>query len=141
MSVLLLVTIAGTTLGRIGVGYVYADWYPQITWTTPGLGPIGAKIGIFQATPLQSSTGADATNTKYPRVEAQLDYSVELGDLGAYVWVDGQYQNLQRTRAEAQLFHTRNKQVLVLILVSLQLLQPVIKLKALMLVVLVSVRD
>ena len=51
--------IAGTTLGRIGVGYVYADWYPQITWTTPGLGPIGAKIGILQATPLQSSTGAD----------------------------------------------------------------------------------
>ena len=99
----------GTSLGRIGVGYVYADWYPQITWTTPGLGPIGAKIGIFQATPLQSSTGADATNTKYPRVEAQLDYSVELGDLGAYVWVDGQYQNLQRNRAEAQLFHTRNR--------------------------------
>ncbi|NDD42689.1 MAG: hypothetical protein EBZ27_08675, partial [Rhodobacteraceae bacterium] len=31
--------ITGTTLGRIGVGYVYADWYPQITWTTPGLGP------------------------------------------------------------------------------------------------------
>ena len=93
--------IAGTTLGRIGVGYVYADWYPQITWTTPGLGPIGAKIGILQATPLQSSTGADATNTKYPRVEAQLDYSFELGGLGGYVWVDGQYQNLDRTTAES----------------------------------------
>ena len=25
-----------TTLGRIGAGYVYADWYPQFTWTTPG---------------------------------------------------------------------------------------------------------
>ena len=31
------------------------------------LGPIGAKIGIFQATPLQSSTGADATNTEYTK--------------------------------------------------------------------------
>ena len=59
--------VSGTTLGRIGVGYVYADWYPQITWTTPGLGPIGAKIGILQATPLQSSTGADATNTEYSK--------------------------------------------------------------------------
>ena len=104
MLVLLQVTLAGTTLGRIGVGYVYADWYPQITWTTPGLGPIGAKIGILQATPLQSNTGADATNTETPRVEAQLDYSFELGGLGGYVWVDGQYQNLGRTLAEAQLF-------------------------------------
>jgi hypothetical protein len=97
--------IAGTTLGRIGVGYVYADWYPQITWTTPGLGPIGAKVGIMQATPLQSSTGADATNTETPRVEAQLDYSVELGGLGAYIWVDGQYQNVGRTTAEASAFN------------------------------------
>ena len=103
--------VTGTTLGRIGVGYVYADWYPQITWTTPGLGPIGAKIGILQATPLQSSTGADATNTKYPRVEAQLDYSFELGGLGGYVWVDGQYQNLSRNLGESQAFHNRNKGV------------------------------
>ena len=44
--------ITGTTLGRIGVGYVYADWYPQIAWTTPGIGPIGAKIGMMQATQL-----------------------------------------------------------------------------------------
>jgi len=103
--------VGGTTLGRIGVGYVYADWYPQITWTTPGLGPIGAKIGILQATPLQSSTGADATETKYPRVEAQLDYSFELGGLGGYVWVDGQYQSLDRDLADSQLYEARNNGV------------------------------
>ena len=98
--------VSGTTLdGRIGVGYVYADWYPQITWTTPGLGPIGAKIGVMQATPLQSSTGADATNTTTPRVEAQLDYSFEAGGLGAYIWVDGQYQNVSRTTAEESAFN------------------------------------
>jgi len=106
--------ISGTTLGRIGVGYVYADWYPQITWTTPGLGPIGAKIGILQATPLQSNTGADATNTETPRVEAQLDYSFELGGLGGYVWVDGQYQNLSRTSAEVALFKDRTQQTVAL---------------------------
>jgi hypothetical protein len=99
--------VSGTTLGRIGVGYVYADWYPQITWTTPGLGPIGAKIGIMQATPVQSSTGADATNTETPRVEAQLDYSFEVGGLGGYLWVDGQYQNVGRTTAEATAFSGR----------------------------------
>ena len=51
----------------------------------------------------------DATNTKYPRVEAQLDYSFEVGGLGGYVWVDGQYQQVDRTTAEAQLYQRRNK--------------------------------
>ena len=106
--------IAGTTLGRIGVGYVYADWYPQITWTTPGIGPIGAKIGILQATPLQSSTGADATNTETPRVEAQLDYSFEVGGLGGYIWVDGQYQDVSRTTAEIQSFKRRTSQTVAI---------------------------
>ena len=77
--------INGTTLGRIGVGYVYADWYPQITWTTPGLGPIGAKVGILQATPVHSNGDADATVTETPRVEAQLDYSFNIQDLGGYI--------------------------------------------------------
>ena len=46
-----------TTLGRIGAGYVYADWYPQFTWTTPGFGPIGAKVGVMSAQQLISSAG------------------------------------------------------------------------------------
>ena len=101
--------IAGTTLGRIGVGYVYSDWYPQITWTTPGLGPIGAKIGIFQATPVYSNGTADATVTETPRVEAQLDYSFNIQDLGGYIWVDGQYQNLDRTQAQTAAFKGLNQ--------------------------------
>ena len=60
--------IAGTTLGRIGAGYVYADWYPQITWTTPGIGPIAAKIGLLQSTPVYSVTAnRDATDTTSPK--------------------------------------------------------------------------
>jgi hypothetical protein len=101
--------INGTTLGRIGVGYVYSDWYPQITWTTPGLGPIGAKIGILQATPVYSTGTADATVTETPRVEAQLDYSFNIQDLGGYIWVDGQYQNLDRTQAQSAAFKGLNQ--------------------------------
>ena len=59
----------------------------------------------MQATPLQSSTGADATNTETPRVEAQLDYNFKHQDLGGYIWVDGQYQNVSRTEAEASAFN------------------------------------
>ena len=33
-----------TTLGRIGVGYLYADFQPQVSWTLPDLGAgFGAK--------------------------------------------------------------------------------------------------
>jgi hypothetical protein len=89
-----------TTLGRIGAGYVYADWYPQFTWTTPGLGPIGAKIAIMSASQIHSNAGADATETHAPKVEAQLDYNFNVMDLGVYVWVDGSYQNVGRSTAE-----------------------------------------
>jgi len=95
--------ITGTTLGRIGAGYVYADWYPQITWTTPGIGPIAAKIGLLQANPVESATaGAGATDTTAPKVEVQLDYNFNLGGLGGHLWVDGSYQNLGRTTTVTQ---------------------------------------
>ena len=95
--------IAGTTLGRIGAGYVYADWFPQITWTTPGIGPIAAKIGLLQASPVESATAnRGATDTTAPRVEAQLDYNFNLGGLGGHLWVDGSYQNLGRTTGVTQ---------------------------------------
>ena len=42
---------SNTTLGRIGLGYLYTDFKPQISWTLPGMdalnGNFGAKIGIF----------------------------------------------------------------------------------------------
>ena len=89
--------ITGTTLGRIGAGYVYADWYPQITWTTPGIGPIAAKIGLLQASPVVSATANhDASDTTAPRVEAQFDYNFDLGGLGGHLWLDGSYQNIGR---------------------------------------------
>ena len=90
-----------TTLGRIGAGYVYADWYPQFTWTTPGFAGIGAKVGVMSAQQLISSAGANATQTNAPKVELQLDYSFDVMQLGTYWWVDGQYQSVGRSTAEA----------------------------------------
>ena len=36
-----------------------------------------------------------------PRVEAQITYNGGIGDLGINLWVDGTYQNTERTEAEA----------------------------------------
>lgn len=38
-----------TTLGSIGAGYVYTEFQPQITYTTPTMGGFSASFGAFQA--------------------------------------------------------------------------------------------
>jgi hypothetical protein len=95
---------SGTTLGRIGLGYLYADFQPQITWTTPGVGPFGVKIGLFDPNDVISvETAADATDKTSPRVEAQITYSGAYSGLGIDAWVDGSYQNTEFTAAAANL--------------------------------------
>jgi predicted porin len=40
-------TPANTSLGSIGLGYIYTDWLAQINYTTPDLGGFKATIGVF----------------------------------------------------------------------------------------------
>src|SRR5437870_3318029 len=37
-----------TTLGRIGVGYIYTDWIPQISYSSPKYGGFQYSAGVFQ---------------------------------------------------------------------------------------------
>ncbi len=97
---------SNTTLGRIGLGYLYTDFKPQVSWTLPGMdalgGNFGAKVGIFDPDDVHADTTAfSATDTSSPRVEAQITYNGGIGDLGINLWVDGTYQNTDRTEAEA----------------------------------------
>ena len=100
---------SNTTLGRIGLGYLYTDFQPQISWTLPGVdalnGNFGAKIGIFDPNTVASDTATYSASDKHaPRVEAQITYNGGIGDLGVNLWVDGSYQNTERTAAEAAQF-------------------------------------
>ena len=97
---------SNTTLGRIGLGYLYTDFKPQVSWTLPGMdalgGNFGAKIGIFDPDDVVADTAAySATDKSSPRVEAQITYNGGIGDLGINLWVDGTYQNTERSEAEA----------------------------------------
>ena len=99
---------SNTTLGRIGLGYLYTDFKPQVSWTLPGMdalgGNFGAKIGLFDPDDVVADTaGFSATDKSSPRVEAQITYNGGLGDLGINLWVDGTYQNTERNEAEAGL--------------------------------------
>ena len=94
---------SNTTLGRIGLGYLYTDFKPQISWTLPGMGGFGAKIGLFDPDDVIADTAAaSATEGSSPRVEAQITWNGDFFQtgLGVNLWVDGTYQNTERTTAQ-----------------------------------------
>ena len=75
-------------------------------------GNFGAKIGIFDPDDIVADTAAySATDKHAPRVEAQITYNGGIGDLGINLWVDGTYQNTERTEAEALSYVTFNLQL------------------------------
>jgi hypothetical protein len=98
---------SNTTLGRIGLGYLYTDFQPQISWTLPTLPyGFGAKVGLFDPKDVAADTvGFSATDKSSPRVEAQITWNGDVlaTGVGMSLWVDGTYQNTDRSEAEATL--------------------------------------
>lgn len=91
---------AGTTLGRIGFGYLYANFNAQVTYSTPAGHPAAFSIGLFDPSMLQTDAGA-YSGTKTPRVEAEFTWSGNLnsssGQMGSsnkiMFWLNGLVQN------------------------------------------------
>ncbi len=87
-----------TSLGRIGLGYIYTDWEPQITYTTPTFSGFSASAGVFQ--PLDS--GGYTSHTS-PQFQASISYS--WGDpksdaLNGKVWIGGVTQRAKADSAD-----------------------------------------
>jgi predicted porin len=76
---------SNTSLGRIGVGYIYTDFQPQITYTSPSLGGFKVAAGVFM--PL-TSFGAEEVNGT-PGFQAKISYDGSVGDLGVHGWLSG----------------------------------------------------
>jgi predicted porin len=100
------------TLGRIGVGYIYTDFIPQISYMTPSISGFQAGFGIF--TPfsdvysttldLGGPTGVSATLTGHgqPMYQAKLTYTIPTkGPVKANLWLNGITQSLQANLGEA----------------------------------------
>jgi predicted porin len=88
---------SNTSLGRIGIGYIYTDWEPQITYTTANFNGFNASFGIFQ--PLNDGT---YNSHNAPQFQAGAAYS--WGDpksdaLTGKVWVDLVTQKLKLNSA------------------------------------------
>src|SRR3989442_874403 len=81
----------GTTLGRIGYGYIYPNFNAQVTYSTKGGTPAQISIGLFQPSRLAAGAGA-YDFTKVPRVEAEVTYNQKSGKNKYMVWAGGLWQ-------------------------------------------------
>jgi hypothetical protein len=60
----------GTTLGRIGYGYIYPNFVAQMTYSTPGGRPSSLSIGL-----MDPSAFGTYTQLQVPRLEAEGSYT------------------------------------------------------------------
>jgi hypothetical protein len=83
----------GTTLGRIGFGYIYPQFVAQMTYSTPGGRPGQLSIGLFQPSSLAGEPGVAYDETQVPRIEAEGTY--KSGNVTA--WLSGTLQHAKST--------------------------------------------
>ncbi len=94
-----------TTTGRIGTGYMYADWKSQIAYTSPNWNGFQFTAGVTQAFNTWSNIDASTTNGNVndaiskgrggsaPAMEAKASYSWT-GDVAGKVWVSALSQKM-----------------------------------------------
>src|SRR6266850_5061619 len=86
-----------TTLGRIGVGYIYTDWIPQISYSSPKYGGFQYSAGLFQGVDAVSTLGANSatlTGHEQPGLQAKGSYEWT-GSVGGKAWVSALSQKVK----------------------------------------------
>jgi len=90
-----------TTLGRIGSGFMYADWKSQVAYSSPNWNGFQFTVGLTQAFNAQNAFGllpASAASTR--RGEGQTAYEGKAsyewaGDVAGKVWVSAISQKVE----------------------------------------------
>ena len=87
-----------TTLGRIGVGYIYTDWIPQISYASPNYGGFQYSAGVFQGLDVVPFSGdpssASLTGHEQPGFQAKASYEWG-GSISGKAWVGGMSQQVK----------------------------------------------
>lgn len=81
----------GTTLGRIGYGYNYAQFNANIRFTTPDYN--GFKLAIGISDPSQIAGDVAATETDTPLFETELSYGGTVNSGKILAWISAMTQN------------------------------------------------
>ena len=80
-----------TTLGRIGTGFMYADWKSQVAYSSPNWNGFSFTGGVTQAWNANNSTGRGGSQ---PAFEGKASYEWA-GDFGGKAWVSGFTQKVK----------------------------------------------
>ncbi|HEX5385088.1 MAG TPA: hypothetical protein VFW66_00125 [Gemmatimonadales bacterium] len=81
----------GTALGRIGYGYLYPDFRPQLTYSSPAGRPGQISIGLFDPIRVGPYTTAEL-----PRVEAEANWGSKTGEnSNVKIFVNGAVQSMK----------------------------------------------
>jgi hypothetical protein len=89
---------SGTTLGRIGYGYVYPDFRTRFTYKTPNINGFDLEVGIFDPQePL--GAGANISETDSPQFQAEANYKSDFEGGNFHIWTSflWQEQEIQLT--------------------------------------------
>lgn len=88
-----------TTLGRIGVGYLYADWKGQISYESPKMGGLTFTVGLMDPFGLVDFSGLSGDATSLGQANDNVGFEgklvYELG--GGKVWVSFINQEVDTT--------------------------------------------
>ena len=85
-----------STLGRIGSGYMYADWIGQIAYTSPNFNGFQVAGALTQGW----TNGADKTNSNLG-FQGKVTYDFAANDVTGRVWVSGISQKHEGAAAVA----------------------------------------
>jgi len=94
-----------TTLGRIGRGFMYADWKSQVAYTTPNWNGFQATVGVTQGwnaiggtdghdNTRLTSAGSTERSGNSPAFEAKASYAWT-GDVAGKVWASAISQKVE----------------------------------------------
>jgi len=89
-----------TTLGRIGTGFMYADWKSQVAYTSPNWNGFSFTAGVTQAwggVDTSTATGSQLSRGgSQPAYEGKASYAWA-GDFAGKAWVSAISQNVEDT--------------------------------------------
>jgi len=90
----------GTTLGRIGYGYIYPNFNAQVTYSSSPKNQAQFSVGLFQPSVVPGAGGGSPAfvETSIPRVEAEVTVKPTMhGGNKVMFWVGGEWQTLKET--------------------------------------------
>ncbi len=90
----------GTTLGRIGFGYVYPDFNASFRYTTPSYNGTTLSAGLYNPSQIRSTTDGATTaftanGADFPRVEGELNINLSQVSEGSNLAISGMYQEAE----------------------------------------------